>query len=980
MAVTTSITISGAISDANGLPLAGVKMNLDGTSQAVQTTSAAGAYSFGGLNAGSYSVRPSLSNCSFLPDVVNLNSLNASRVQNFSGSGAGCGGAAKVNTGALSGAFTISGKVRDASNRPVVGARINLGGSAQAIRFSDVAGGYSFHVDRGNYSLAASGACSITPSSVNFNNLAANQVRDFSATTPTCVISTMSSPSPNGAVFALRQGATQLGVTTAVLEPRSTNASAMARLQDIARELPETPRSLTIAGLPAIERRALVVIEAEQGAGEGDGRTWLSTAIATSSSVVRFETQIDADASDADVDAFFTIARNFTLDAIPALHGPALPTTPAAPRVPPATPPTIPPGLFVPTSQANNSAEVAIAASDSSHAVVYGRNPGTAPAGRVSFSLDDGNTVKNSTVALNAASSAFHLVGDPSMALGAPNASGAQAFYYSELYTSSVSPIDGRLMAIVTFRSADDGATFNQTDKVVLDCTLDSTCSIPDQAQLAADRTTQSSNGDQLYMAWRHIARDRRSNSIGISCSNDGGKSWGAVDLSSINAAGADFPRMAVAPDGSLYVLYRTGGLAYSLYVQKYESCHKGFTRVNDFPVLIKDSIGMVGDMAGLDRRAIGQYMIAPDDSDMTGQRLFVVFLDEVRVREDDVRIAESTKGGASWTVMSMPLNTSPAGHRFMPWACATNGTVHATWYDRRNSSATKSDLTTYFSRGFSDTTGSGTLTFEPEVNMSGSWGDFDDPQCLSGFGVRAISTTAEETLCTNLPPLPAQVFAGMCTPSGCTPTDEPPCGTRQPCDFRNTSNPCSTAGETCNTGSGSAKYGDYNGAACARGNLFMAWATATVPQGICAPAGSSCSTANNDCCGDAACTGSTCSPTGATCVGNGQACSSPTDCCSSNCFGGTCRPGIGIFASSCTDCNGSCLNTQTDPDNCGSCGNLCPTDPPYLCTNGVCCPAGLAYCPTAGACINQLFDNNNCGKCGHVCSGGLTCQLGNCM
>src|SRR5262245_26550639 len=74
-ALTGPITISGAITGGDGLPVSGVTVHLDGSRQAVAVTAASGTYSFSGLFPASYSVRPTLAGCSFAPDVVNLNNL-----------------------------------------------------------------------------------------------------------------------------------------------------------------------------------------------------------------------------------------------------------------------------------------------------------------------------------------------------------------------------------------------------------------------------------------------------------------------------------------------------------------------------------------------------------------------------------------------------------------------------------------------------------------------------------------------------------------------------------------------------------------------------------------------------------------------------------------------------------------------------------------------------------------------------------------
>lgn len=81
------------------------------------------------------------------------------------------------------------------------------------------------------------------------------------------------------------------------------------------------------------------------------------------------------------------------------------------------------------------------------------------------------------------------------------------------------------------------------------------------------------------------------------------------------------------------------------------------------------------------------------------------------------------------------------------------------------------------------------------------------------------------------------------------------------------------------------------------------------------------------------------------------------------------------------------CSLFNSDPNNCGSCNNVCPPNPAngtYACVNGVCtltCNAGLVNCN--GACRNLQTDINNCGSCGIVCTnnnGTTACANGQCI
>ena len=84
-------------------------------------------------------------------------------------------------------------------------------------------------------------------------------------------------------------------------------------------------------------------------------------------------------------------------------------------------------------------------------------------------------------------------------------------------------------------------------------------------------------------------------------------------------------------------------------------------------------------------------------------------------------------------------------------------------------------------------------------------------------------------------------------------------------------------------------------------------------------------------------------------------------------------------------ECVGVCANVQTDSENCGKCGSVCPSG--QACVKGACgveCPSGDALCTTGdggrvGKCVNTKTDNTNCGACGKTCKQGEICFGGGC-
>jgi hypothetical protein len=69
----------------------------------------------------------------------------------------------------------------------------------------------------------------------------------------------------------------------------------------------------------------------------------------------------------------------------------------------------------------------------------------------------------------------------------------------------------------------------------------------------------------------------------------------------------------------------------------------------------------------------------------------------------------------------------------------------------------------------------------------------------------------------------------------------------------------------------------------------------------------------------------------------------------------------------------------NSDPNNCGACGNVCPASTP-ACIQGTCgnCPPNApTFC--SGVCTYLNEDSANCGACGNVCDAQFACAAGVC-
>lgn len=83
-----------------------------------------------------------------------------------------------------------------------------------------------------------------------------------------------------------------------------------------------------------------------------------------------------------------------------------------------------------------------------------------------------------------------------------------------------------------------------------------------------------------------------------------------------------------------------------------------------------------------------------------------------------------------------------------------------------------------------------------------------------------------------------------------------------------------------------------------------------------------------------------------------------------------------GIYS---TFCNGECIPTSSDPDNCGGCGVVCAGN--QVCSGGFCtdgCTGGLTACDRR--CVDTAQDSDHCDGCGLACGDGQGCADGVCV
>lgn len=163
----TPITISGTITDPAMVPLAGVPVQLTGSSTASTTTALDGTYSFAGLTTtGTYTVTPLIAGRVFAPLSRTFTQPGSNPTGDF--------------VGTL--VYQISGQVRDLNDTGVAGVTMTLSGSQGGTLTTDIDGRYAFTnlPIGGTYTVTPTrGTFVFNPASQSFTNLQQNEVAGF---------------------------------------------------------------------------------------------------------------------------------------------------------------------------------------------------------------------------------------------------------------------------------------------------------------------------------------------------------------------------------------------------------------------------------------------------------------------------------------------------------------------------------------------------------------------------------------------------------------------------------------------------------------------------------------------------------------------------------------------------------------------------------------------------------------------------------
>jgi len=598
---------------------------------------------------------------------------------------------------------------------------------------------------------------------------------------------------------------------------RPDHADAVSQLTEFANESGRPSTFLAIGGWPALQRVQLVPRPqpSHSPVSPDSLMVQITTAVAAGNLLVRLESHLPSDADEALKALVLAIGQSlkFTSTGDPVQVQQELHQLQSAPRrrdssralgSPQDGVASTVPGLeagagppIFPQVQLNNgtNGELEIAVSNNGSNIVVVKQSGwiTSNDGGQTFPFSGSLPVSD---------------GDSSIAFGQSG-----NFYHAALgcfgsSCAAVCPANSNCAEIAA--STTNGRTFGAlVNAAVCANTGGAACNL-DQEHIGADRVNAGTGGaDRVYMAIRNCQGGCGANGAFVTCSPDSGATWAPVLALEL---GSDFPRVAVGGDGSFYVVFRNGG---NIRIDKFNACTTSaavMTRAaGGFPRPVSGFTSFTGcevmnGFGGLDRCNDGNLLSGPTVTvdDTNANHVYVAWANNTAANNENILVADATDGGVNWRA-PVTIQTNVNARRYHPWACATGGDAFVTWYDRRAATVANNDLTDYFAASAGLSAGN-LVANTDEFKISTT----SDAQCTTW--PRAPRSRFDAENCSVQPQL-----AGVCSVTA---------GRR--CDFSDCAGgggvgacQCPAAGETCNTGNGAVKYGDYNGNACVLGRLY---------------------------------------------------------------------------------------------------------------------------------------------------------------
>lgn len=187
-----------------------------------------------------------------------------------------------------------------------------------------------------------------------------------------------------------------------------------------------------------------------------------------------------------------------------------------------------------------------------------------------------------------------------------------------------------------------------------------------------------------VYVAWTDFHGVGGNSPIRFSRSSDGGATFSQGKTISTggssgtpNNQGAD---IAVAPNGTIHVAYtafeRSTG-AFTVNAVRSTDCGEKWSR----PTVLGPISG--GQASGVAFRTPTFAFLAVDD---TNPNIVYAAYQSAVAGDFDIYVQRSTTGGATWGAATQIHDDPGARHQIFPTIEASNGALHAAWYDFRNS------------------------------------------------------------------------------------------------------------------------------------------------------------------------------------------------------------------------------------------------------------------------------------------------------
>ena len=651
--------------------------------------------------------------------------------------------------------------------------------------------------------------------------------------------------------------------------PCADHAEALHRLREIEAEWGMTSKFMNIGGWPALQRRQIIPRPGGSARGTGepgpDRLVMVTTAVAAGATLIRLDGFAPESAPQEIIDQMESIGRALRpraggnpdradketddLRKSPSLRMVPWAEPPKAesaepPRMQPRDAAAATPGQAINLGAFNNllegsESEIAVSTNGTDIVVAQGCSFRNSTDGGLTFTTTGGYP---STGGANCTG------GDSSVAFGKSG-----NFYWATIGSNTATCPGGKNCNNTQeiSRSTNNGVGFSFAANVI-DCQVTSGCGfgkVPDQEHIAADRFNAGGSGDQVYLVFR------KGFGYGISCSQDSGSTWSAVNF--ITGGSIDFPRITVGSNGTVYVVTNNGN---NINLDSFKSCANGLGQVLNQKSIAMGINQVVCPVSGLDRcnngNILSSHTVAVDDTN--ANHLYAAYAVNTSapaplppgapptplttLGSENVLVQDSTDGGSTWRA-AVTVNQGVNGRRFEPWVCGTGGTAFVSWYDRRNATGTSNDFTDYFG-GSANLDGGGNLQVAAtdfKIDTNG------DPECASGWPCVTRAKNDSES-CSAQPQL-----AGICCntansncPSNCQNCPGPSCTcgatSGQRCDFSGAdATTCPTMGDSCQNDSnfgGCPKYADYTGNACLLGRFYTVWASATNQPGALASTG----------------------------------------------------------------------------------------------------------------------------------------------